>query len=341
VEWRRHARRAMATVAALSLASAAACQWIAGIDSVSYVPSDSGPDVVSGKRDVASCPDPADCTNPACIQAGYQCLPLPHEGGVLVAAAFDAGLSCPPGYGAPAQWFTAPGDAAATCSCGCVPDGAPSCNDGILEIVGGPGGTCSEPLNLSVSGPGCTTSPTFVLHTSVQLSQTPSAMGGACHANVITEMPSRSVPVGVCAATQTSRIGCPTGQVCALNRASATACVKGDLPSGCGVGYGHFRQLARSVDDTRSCQGTCQCAPPSATCAATSLSFFLEADCGGPPVAIETNGQCGAVGSGVMQPTSFEYVGAATDVTCGAGVGPLDAAGGVVVKGATTFCCAE
>jgi hypothetical protein len=38
---------------------------------------------------------------------------------------------------------------------------------------------------------------------------------------------------------------------------------------------------------------------------------------------------------------SFEYVAATSQVMCGAGVGPLDATGGVVVTGATTFCCAE
>jgi hypothetical protein len=293
-----------------------------------------------------TCPATPDCSNSACLAAGYRCVPTPAPGWTFAPSSFGTSASCPSGYGSAHSETVAPDAGAAECSC---PSGSvgqmPSCVVGTEDVTVGMNGACEAPLqetsdgncdSLNLLGP----APAPV---SVSLAALP-ASGGTCTGEVITTKPPfQTSSVTVCTvATAPAQNGCSGDEVCAAPFAALTECVT-DSTAGatCPSSYPKAYQVGGSIDDSRACGGSCAYDTPSATCSNAEVKLYSADGCGTVVGTIEANGTCQTTGSAGQGVAAFIYTASTGDVMCGAAVAPSPTpTGSVTVTGASTLCCA-
>jgi hypothetical protein len=295
--------------------------------------------VDAGAPDAVTCPTPPDCSNPACVNAGYSCVALP-SGWTLASADFGGSSACPTGYGDSQSLVEAPDAAPASCSCSAQVTADPSCVTGTFTTLVGPSG-CTMNAPVSANNGQCymLSSPlTTYEYTSVEpLAPT----GGTCTGTVETDKPGYTAPtVNVCTDPSPSGAGCPSGHACVAPAGRSVCLVETSDAGACPSGFSSKHTVGSVLEDERECSGACTYGAPTATCTGAKLSYFHDPGCTDLVLTLDANGACDM--TGIAQTESFIsllYSATVTSPTCGAPTDKPTAAGSVVLEDTQTVCC--
>jgi hypothetical protein len=275
-----------------------------------------------------SCPPPGDCSNPRCIDAGWECVPQIPSGWNLVAFSGATRPSCPSAYPGSTDLVTTP-TAASSCACPCTAQGA-NCIGATIQVAAdscttssySTSSTCAAGSNAHVGG-------------SANFSAGPLVQPTACDPTPASTFPS----VGIarrCSPSTTPfapGIGCAGGQACVLKPPlTLRLCVDQIGEVGCPTTWPNKVPVGAIVVDTRSCP-TCSCA--SAPCSG-SVDLYSDSQCTSLGASIPASGTCAAQGN-----TPFNIKSYKTDIDGGChATGPApQVSGGVTLAGQETVCC--
>jgi hypothetical protein len=289
---------------------------------------------------------PVDCTDPACVTAGFACTPAVPAGWQGPSVLYT-GASPPPGCGifwtesalTAGMGVTAPPATCSACTCG-VPTGEGCATSAIVEIAQNP--TCTSGL-LNTAPLGACIEVGEVEALGVRAGPLP-ATGGTCKAAggaPTVKPPTFAMQAALCA-PETTGGGCTAG-VCIPQVPTgygSGVCIYQDGDVACPTGpYAQKTLLYSGFADDRSCSA-CACGAPSGgTCPASVLLFEYMppfAGCAFPGPSLAANGTCVATGIEVGGFT-LELGGAPSGGGCAASGGsPI---GTTTATMPTTVCC--
>jgi hypothetical protein len=279
---------------------------------------DAQPDVVDAQP-TAQC-SPFDCKNPACLDAGYACVPIPPGFDYLV-----PGSTCADGSVLETYYLDASG-APANCSCGCT---APGCMSG--SWTASSAATClpDGSVTTHTAGDGGCVDASLQDPPGSTLYRPVPPSGGSCATTPTKTVPNATTDSWNACLSATTSTGCDPGSMCVL--AKQSACIVGagacpsQFPNATSVG---------AVSDTRDCSTCSNC---SLGCSAT-LTIYGDNACGAAPTNAPLDGSC--LDNKSCQTTcmfydygSYRY--SATG-TCSATSSPT---GGVTLSNVVTRCC--
>jgi hypothetical protein len=300
-------------------------------------------DCTNGMDD--DCNGLTDCADPACMSAGYVCVPPVPGGWDYVAFDPTGRPSCPGGLAATA-FDVDPTDltSPAQCGCACNVSSMPSCDTGNITAASGPDSTCGgQPTPYPANDGQCNTGPGAALKVASYVNASgPPPAGGTCNPQASDVNPSTGATQGeTCGGETMFGAGCSGGQVCALAPNGYQGCIHhgGQLACLAGSGYTQTNAVG-TLNDTRGC-GPCTCSgTPETTCGPGTWTFYDNGNCsGGGGLTITADGQCDKNGGDpahTFQSNSFSA--SPNQASCAPPTPPM-ATGSVQLQNEDTVCC--